>query len=349
MTIAEIESTLRTLRIRHPNLDEELLVTLLTAGGWEEKVIKDAVSIFRSSANNNTTAKMAVDVVLPPDSITESTSSSEPVSTNILNVEKQENEILPHLDQRPIENKNPEPVELSHHDEQVVVPQEITYYNPEGEEEKIAPTFFETVQDVPKKEEVLNHQASEISPTVVKEADVPVYDLSEKNTIVEDMSHDKAGAGNLVVENNQSEANQAISEVQDNVQVNHLDQKENLVNISTQEPQSLIVPSNEQRVLPPEIVPPENLPLKPFESTPHIWPFSKYKEVFHGETMPPLHPEERELVNNQTTPQEVHKVKKIKLKRSGFDGEDEGLIFLSGTTLLIILLLLAYMYSNGRL
>jgi hypothetical protein len=46
---------------------------------------------------------------------------------------------------------------------------------------------------------------------------------------------------------------------------------------------------------------------------------------------------------------EGHIIKKIKIKRTGFDGEDEGLIFLTGTTLLIILLLLAYMYSNGRL
>jgi hypothetical protein len=56
-------------------------------------------------------------------------------------------------------------------------------------------------------------------------------------------------------------------------------------------------------------------------------------------------------LQHETVKENVSKDKKIriKLKRTGFDGEDEGLIFLTGIALLIVLLLLAYMYSNGRI
>lgn len=51
MTIREIESIIEDLRLRHKDLDEELLITLLTAGGWENKTIKDAVALFRLAEN----------------------------------------------------------------------------------------------------------------------------------------------------------------------------------------------------------------------------------------------------------------------------------------------------------
>jgi hypothetical protein len=54
MTLAEIEETLEKLKVRHSGLDEALLVTLLKAGGWEEKEIKEAVSLFKGTAGNKT-------------------------------------------------------------------------------------------------------------------------------------------------------------------------------------------------------------------------------------------------------------------------------------------------------
>ncbi len=47
MTLAETEQTLDTLRIRHPGIDECMLVTLLRSGGWEEKQVEDAKMMFR--------------------------------------------------------------------------------------------------------------------------------------------------------------------------------------------------------------------------------------------------------------------------------------------------------------
>ena len=49
MTINDIENILYTLKTNHPDLNDDLLVTILKAGGWEEKNIRDAVTIFHSS------------------------------------------------------------------------------------------------------------------------------------------------------------------------------------------------------------------------------------------------------------------------------------------------------------
>jgi hypothetical protein len=50
MTLAEIEDTLKNLQSRHPGLDEALLVTLLRAGGWEEKQIQDAIALYKGGS-----------------------------------------------------------------------------------------------------------------------------------------------------------------------------------------------------------------------------------------------------------------------------------------------------------
>src|SRR4051812_9681813 len=52
MTLHEIEETVRTLASRHEKLDEATLVTLLRAGGWEDKEIADAKTIFASGIDS---------------------------------------------------------------------------------------------------------------------------------------------------------------------------------------------------------------------------------------------------------------------------------------------------------
>jgi len=49
MNLEEVENILKTLVERHPDLDEEMLKTLLSSGGFEEKVINDAVLLYRKS------------------------------------------------------------------------------------------------------------------------------------------------------------------------------------------------------------------------------------------------------------------------------------------------------------
>ncbi len=52
MNLHEIEATIKELSLRHQPLDEITLVTLLRAGGWEEKDIEDAKTLFRGGVSS---------------------------------------------------------------------------------------------------------------------------------------------------------------------------------------------------------------------------------------------------------------------------------------------------------
>ena len=132
----------------------------------------------------------------------------------------------------------------------------------------------------------------------------------------------------------------------------------------TTEPQSLITHEDipEKRSPEKQGVLPSNLPLLPFESSPHIWSFAKYKDVFHKEATVQ---EEIKVIN--VMPQEassfVVKEKVFEEKpyiKIGEDVEvvmetiplrkdDKPLVFLATIMLLAIIVILGYMYSNGRL
>lgn len=127
------------------------------------------------------------------------------------------------------------------------------------------------------------------------------------------------------------------------------------------EPESLIIHEElplERPTSASEI--PDNLPLLPFESSPHVWSFSKYKETFHGETMPSKEVSQEpaiKLVITKSVPESALLSKpavnnddeEISLEKTPLTRGDESLVFLAGVMLLVIILILGYMYSNGRL
>ncbi|MBP6888399.1 MAG: hypothetical protein KBC21_01730 [Candidatus Pacebacteria bacterium] len=124
----------------------------------------------------------------------------------------------------------------------------------------------------------------------------------------------------------------------------------------------------------PQVDFPENLPLVPFESSPHVWSFGRYKDTFHPEVQ-----EENKVVLNVPTflvekeappqpkvaqtvavplttttqnvsvpvkqPQEVE----VDFEKTPITKGDESLVVLAGVMLLAIMLILGYMYGNGRL
>ncbi len=311
MTLTEIENVLQSLSARHQNLNEELLITLLTAGGWEEKYIKDACALFKTmpkkvlpspvaeekpiqySVNNNHPNENMGDIVASPQSVNTNTSikseeqniytqpSAVPVLTEQIHITKSENTV------------NVATIKTG----------EMVYYNGNGEEEVLLPS-------------IPDDQVVENGHNLTKENQDKIFlvgDITNKtSTPIEE--------GQVL-------------------------------------PESLIVPPPQKKE--PNALPPENLPVKPFDSSPHFWSFAKYKEVFDAKA----HIDEASIVASQSvqknsklvsTVEDVQKKDIViksstRTKRTGFDAEDEGLIFLTATTLLIILLLLAYMYSNGRI
>lgn len=103
---------------------------------------------------------------------------------------------------------------------------------------------------------------------------------------------------------------------------------------------------------------PHNLPLKPFEASPHVIPFSEYKETFHGKdekVIPQVQNISGVITSTSTVasvpvsvpvyvPAYVRSKKPVPLSKS-----EKELVVMASVLLFVILILLSYMYSNGRL
>lgn len=212
MRINEIQSTLDQLKERHPKLNEGLISTLLGAGGWDERSIKEAIALFKSN---------------------------------------QENLSLPHQDNI---------------------------------------SFLE----------------------------LPNLLLNEKNKD-EDLAKEKP--------------------------------KESLV-------ASLAANLFAKKVKVKATLP-DDLPLKPFDSSPNVWSFSRYKDIFYGSE------KEEEIEEEEISPKKIvkkvktdnqsggvqkkFKITEVTLEKVPVTTEDEGIIASIGMFLLIVILMVIYMYLNGRL
>ena len=335
MTIAEIESTLRTLFARHPDLNEEMLTTLLAAGGWELVHIQEAVSIFKSlkikikpeipdkkdiTGVSNDVQKNDESVATHIDfekneKITQKENNFSTVASDGLNMHEknvENKETVNNLLVKGLENSKPSIQEIISPPpvvSEIKKTENIVYFDSSGQEEG-------DLSDVPNTngEPVFIEEKLKIKEGVV---DISKQDISVNLETNKDIKNEE---GEIVLK------------------------PEKEINL---EPQSLIEHKEEVKIIAKEVEPPMNLPLKPFESSPHVWPFSKYKDVFHGETMPVVKDQDVNFVAGPSIQKEVQSKNNIRI--SGFDREDESLIVMTGVALLIIILLLTYMYSNGRL
>lgn len=321
MTIAEIESTLYTLFARHNDLNEETLKTLLLAGGWENVHIQEALSIFKTIKPKllQTLQVKENQVVAPVENISKNTiNPAVDESSNFVVHEKESVKVVADTTQSIPEKEKIEEKGISENvqvstTKEYTQTENIVYFDSSGEEER-------DVSGVPN---------IDSNPVFIKEdleikkdtENVPYQEIVQQETPV------------IVVTDKNDDNKTSVNNLNEEKQKNT-------------EPQSLIEHKEDTRVISKEVEPPMNLPLKPFESSPHVWPFSKYKDVFHGETMPEIKEQEKKITGN-TSSESVQEKNTIRI--SGFDREDESLIVLTGVALLVIILLLVYMYSNGRL
>lgn len=294
MTIAEIESTIKILSVRHKNLDESLLVTLLVSGGWESKMIEDALFIYRSSYKKNEI----------PDTIKSSDFSVKKTA------------------------------DISSSD--------LVYFDDEGKEvSQIDPSFYEEVTvERPVLEKVYG---TEISKTPQDEG---LLSVSENTNF----------DSNQNIEHQNDVNNIFVPDIADS-------KIEAIPEPNEKEISSLIVQKEENFFKRKESAPPDNLPLKPFDSAPHIWPFSKYKEIFEKDVDRISHQEEvgqNNIIKEQEVVNEIPKNEALKNepiksdhlqtleKEKKLEKEDLSLLFIVILTILVISLLIIYMYSNGR-
>ncbi len=125
------------------------------------------------------------------------------------------------------------------------------------------------------------------------------------------------------------------------------------------EKESLII-SSEELSKDEENYIPHDLPLKPFEASPHIWQFSKYKDVFYGnapaqtppkvETKPKIEVEKVIEVPKVEIPKAISvPVPEIKLTKVPLTTKDEVIVAVGALLALVAVLLIVYMYTHGRL
>ncbi len=365
MTLSEIENTLEGLSRRHPNLNKELLTTILTAAGWESSFVQEAGILFEQHKNTLPKGEVSSGVI--------STQAISEVSSSSLG--HNENTSVQGIDKTPSSLKVIET--LHHHGGQIVqaaldkeeavdkmlsaispaVPvassenlskseDAMVFYKQDGEEEGQLKSF----------EELPQTPSTRIPITPLANKDKESFEISFITNEEEKIGETKR--------EKEEKKEQQIKELMELVPLTRL--------MSQQEPESLIIPKEQsfptsRKVAPAEI--PEDLPLLPFESSPHVWSFSRYKNVFHGEQK-----QEREVPVSQPpmvspptfvsnpivvtqAPRPVLDGKKVKheedeevsLEKVPLTRGDESLVFLAGTMLLVIILILGYMYSNGRL
>lgn len=351
MTLSEIETILEELAARHQNLHSELLSTLLQSAGWEDKNIKEALALFKQK--NLKQQGVSTDVVIPANTPRQ--------ADNSLEENKKGGDELP----------------------------EIKFYNTDGSEEKELHAFEDVSLVREKKENLLvtkavasDSVASPEVPVIMNEVPLPVVNETkmkeeeetpsvQKRNDLESSRIEKVNAEPVFVDvkaPTQVVTPSFIDKIIDAVSFIEVTpqqtpvQAENLRATPHHEPQSLIVPkeSTLPRVIKKPVEIPEDLPLLPFESSEQVWSFSRYKDAFHGEVMP-----KKELEILETKQEPIHQpvlppinVKKalvpedeleIDLEKTPMTRGDESLVFLAGVMLFAIILILGYMYSNGRL
>lgn len=342
MTLSEIETTLTELTVRHKNLDITLLSTLLTSGGWDEKTIKEAVLLYTQKEKLKDTPQEKLQEITK-----ESTSTLKAV-------------VPPPIEQNPIATKDSiEPVSSP-----IVIPGEvITFYQPDGSEEGELHTFADT--KIEKKEESQINVVSVAveTPHIVTQEIKTEYVPLHKDEEIKMLASSASQAGHDYEPVASSAGNQLVA-----VPLPMSDKKALLHTIK--EPESLIshTDSLERKEQKDSHVIPENLPLLPFESSPHIWSFSKYKNIFYKEDIPKeqireeiqvitVMPQERIVseaifskpLQDKTSIKSGIVDEEVVIKKIPYTKEDQSLVFLAGMMLLAIILILGYMYSNGRL
>ena len=339
MTLSEIENTLAELVSRHPNLDIGLLQTLLLSAGWEDKNIQEALVLFRKKGTGGLSRTQEV-----------------------------HEEGL----QKAIQTPPPQIVSEK-------LQEEITFYQPDGREEGQLHSFA----DLPTtKENNVEQNVKKAEP--LQETPPPLLGVDTKggtegslpqkidlDLSLDEKKHDiqEEQVRVFVDEEAKEKPLETRFENVDLINVTTLEEiaaqskeEKDMGEVRLEEPQSLIkheefLPKTSSQKV---VAIPEDLPLLPFESSPHNWSFSHYKDVFHGGGVENSnHTDNPEIIKKEivsirpTSVQVMSKVFKepieVDLERVPMDKKDESLVFLAGTMLLVIILILGYMYSNGRL
>ena len=336
MTLSDIETILTTLTKRHAGLDEEMLDTLLLSANFDDATIKEMKAVFRQ-------LEVPLPVIIQKEELQivrakkEERKGGIPAPTEL--------EILPVLADVEVPFGSNEP---------------LTFYTPDGAEEKDLHAFKDEEENVRKKE--IEEIEEKEGPRYQEEP----LDVQKDKPFSTLLAKDESLLKKETIATH--EEPQTISE--EEVRSVEPTSKDLL---PQKEPESLIVHEEvKQRGQSKDSEIPSNLPLLPFESSPHVWSFARYKDVFHGDGaqkevlaidiptvqqyMPSIPLSTSDLKESASELPVIPSIDPLYVKDEGVDLEktpltkgDESMVVLAGVMLLVILLILGYMYANNRL
>ena len=255
----------------------------------------------------------------------------------------------------------------------VIVPNKeevVTFYNHDGNEEEFpfedttSHTPRDTTQSV-KPSFVINllnfftHHQRPVEKNVQTLAPAPRGEEQEKEVTNEIKIEQKQITPNIIQATPINDTSRSVSNPSKDLSKNNpssllMSVAPDISNTITAEKESLIIHHEEKNVVAKKDTElPHNLPLLPFESSSHVWSFSNYKNTFHADTVlekenniPPIVLKEKKP---DYLPYRVEDDEEINVEKIPLTKGDESLVFLAGVMLLVIILILGYMYSNGRL
>lgn len=399
MTLSEIETTLDELSVRHnKDLTVDLLATLLVSAGWDDKSLKDAVILFKKKGVEERileAKKRDAEIKAKKEAerlqqVSHTLDKKLPEGTDIVflhNDGTEEKKLVPLSETPKVSRNEGEGIPVS----SVVMPKaaQVALQAPVVDKEIATPQKSETpTSDIVflnhdgTEERKINPQSESVPftreeplPAIIKKNDDVVIVPTTEGVFKEIPKTEKEPQEQKVDEaiENSLKKLKKIEEKRAEVSAPPVPSK-TLPKMETATPEHYVPPKVDEappsslvvqpeppmgRIKTKEAEIPADLPLLPFESSPHVWSFSRYKTVFHGD--PVEEKQEQEIpqkpiqkpvvVAIETAPNEMHAKdeEEIAVEKTPLTRGDESLVFLAGVMLLVIILILGYMYSNGRL
>lgn len=322
MTISEIQNTLNRILKYNKNLDEKNLMFLLTASDWSDSDIKDAMLLFKNK--NLDMSIKEEDVAVYEDVVEEKVAEVTPI-VEAPPEEQPKEEMAVKETIEVVDNNLKEEINIVDIKNEEVVKEEI--------KEDISPEVFYPSHFKDNFSEVLVPEVITESVLVLGGADelLPSAEITSDHLLSSGINEKSIGEAVEVgkpLDVQLQVAEEISHEVLREDKSKNFEPRYSLV----QNTDNHEIKKEEIRKILEEKVPtslPENLPLKPFESSPHIMKFSDYAGSFHKEVE-----KKNDLVTTNTVVTESRSKYRLIPKK------ESSLVWLASSFLVAILLLL---------
>ena len=328
MNISDIQTTLNRILKYNKNLDEAGLKILLMASDWNESDTKDALFLFRRNQNVNVKQEESVASEQPIINLVKNDTKVETVTEVVLQkeeVKKKEEikEVITEVEipQVKVESKN-NVINTGYFKDNFIIEEKIENSELEVKENELSEVQVQA-DDSSLEEEML--PSAEVTPDHLLNSGINELEIDGAKEVAQ-----RQELWLQKIENEkvfQEETKPKFSLVKESF--NFEEKKNEIRKILDERPSINHLP--------------ENLPLKPYDSSPHTVPLVEYDRSFFANepsSKNSLGGKEKIISKNVTLP----KIKYVPLSE-----KDKKLVWLASAFLVVILLLIMYMQNSGRM